>query len=201
VLSLLLVRHGVTDWNAQRIYQGQTDVPLSDQGRKQAEQLAKRLVGQNVDAVYASDLIRAGETANIIGEKIGAEIIPEPRLREMSFGILEGLTFTEAQMRYPDVVSAWLEDYNSPPPNGETMDSFSARVSSFLDDLQKKHKDQTILLVAHGGSLNELVRLLLEVPVERRWSFAMDNASLSEMILVDDGYPLLKRLNDICHLD
>ena len=201
MLSLLLVRHGVTDWNAQRIYQGQTDVPLSDQGRKQAEQLAKRLVGQNIDAVYASDLIRAGETANIIGEKIGAEIIPEPRLREMSFGILEGLTFTEAQMRYPDVVNAWLEDYNSPPPNGETMDSFSARVSSFLDDLQKIHKDQTILLVAHGGSLNELVRLLLEVPVERRWSFAMDNASLSEMILVDDGYPLLKRLNDICHLD
>jgi alpha-ribazole phosphatase len=201
MLSLLLVRHGVTDWNVQRIYQGQSDVPLSDVGRKQAELLSKRLVKQNIDAVYASDLKRAWETANIIGEKIGAEIIPEPRLQEMNFGILEGLTLDEAQSRYPDVIKAWLQDYNLPPPNGETMDAFSARVSSFLDDLQKIHVDQTILLVAHGGSLSELVRLFLGISVERRWSFTLDNASLSELILGDDGYPLLKRLNDICHLE
>jgi broad specificity phosphatase PhoE len=61
--------------------------------------------------------------------------------------------------------------------------------------------DQTILLVAHGGSLSELVRLFLGISVERGWSFTLDNASLSELILGDDGYPLLKRLNDICHLE
>ncbi len=118
----------------------------------------------------------------------------------MGFGILEGLTFNEAQAEYPDVIAAWLKDYNQPPPEGEALDAFSERVLSFLADLQEKYTDQHVLLVAHGGPLSEIVRLKMGVLPERRWSFAMDNASLSELWLGDDDYPLLKNLNETCHL-
>jgi alpha-ribazole phosphatase len=200
ILKLSLVRHGETEWNAQHRYQGQSDVPLSDVGREQVGLLARHLRGASFDAIYASDLKRAWETASIIAAELGAEVIPDPRLREMRFGILEGLTFDEAQKKYPDVVAAWLKDNNHPPPEGETLDAFSGRVLSFLDDVQAKHEGQHLLLVAHGGPLSEMVRLKLGVLPERRWSFAMDNASLSELWLDDNGYPLLKKLNETGHL-
>ena len=200
MLRILLVRHGETEWNAQHRYQGQSDVPLSEVGQKQAECLTRRLEGEKFDAVYASDLKRAWDTTRIIVAKMGIEIITDSRLREMNFGILEGLTFDEAQSRYPEIISAWLQDYNQPPPDGEPLDVFSARISSVLDDIQKKHAGQSILLVAHGGPLSELVRLVLGVPPERRWVFSMDNASLSELHFGDNDYPFLKRLNDTSHL-
>ncbi len=200
MLRLYLVRHGETAWNVQRRYQGQSDLPLSDVGVEQAEALACRLADEKFDAIYASDLKRAWETANAIAEKSGLAVISEPRLREMNFGIIEGLTFDEAQTRYPKVMAAWLKNYNQPPPDGEPLNIVSARVLSLLDDLQKKHADQTICLVAHGGPLSEIIRLVLELPAERRWSFAMDNASLSELILGENGHPVLKRLNDTNHL-
>jgi len=200
MLRLFLVRHGETAWNVQHRYQGQSDLPLSDVGVEQAEALACRLADEKFDAIYASDLKRAWDTASAIAEKSGLAVISEPRLREMNFGIFEGLTFDEAQTRYPEVMAAWLKNYNRPPPDGEALNIFSARVLSLLDDLQKKHADQTICLVAHGGPLSEIIRHLLGLPVERRWTFAVDIASLSELILGEEGYPYLKRLNDKCHL-
>jgi broad specificity phosphatase PhoE len=124
-------------------------VPLSDVGRKQVELLARHLWGASFDAIYASNLKRAWETASIIAAELDAEIIPDSHLREMSFGVFEGLTFDEAQTQYPDVIAAWLKDYNHPPPEGEALDVFSERVSSFLADLQKEHEGQHLLLVAH----------------------------------------------------
>ena len=199
MLHLILVRHGQTEWNAQRRYQGQSDVPLSELGRRQAELVAERLVGQEIDAVYASDLKRAWETAQIIVGKNGLSIISEPRLRELKFGILEGLTFDEAQAQYPEMIAAWLDDFHQPPEGGETIDLFNARVVSLLEDLKQKHDEQVILLVAHGGPLSEILRVILGLSREKRWYLEMENASLSEVLIAED-YVSLKRLNDTCHL-
>ena len=198
MLKLTLVRHGETEWNAQRRYQGHTDVPLSALGLHQAELVADRLAGEKFDAIYASDLKRAWQTASPIAEKVGLPVSTEPRLREMSFGVLEGLKWEEAQKKYPEMLKAWLDDYNHPPEGGESMDVFLARIAAFRDDLLSRHVSQNILLVAHGGTLNELIRSCLEVPNEQRWAFAfsMDNASISELWLGDNGYPVLKRLNE-----
>lgn len=201
MLHLILVRHGETEWNKQHRYQGQVDVPLSTVGEQQAALVAERLAERKIDVIYASDLKRAWQTATAIAKKNNLTILPEPRLREMNFGVLEGLTWDEAQIEYPEMVTAWFEDYNQPLDGGETLDAFSSRVLSFRDDLQQKHTDETILLVSHGGPLGELLRLTLEVPSEKRWAFAMDNASISELLLGDDGYPLLKSLNDTNHLN
>jgi len=199
MLHLLLVRHGETKWNAQRRYQGQSDVPLSAFGRRQAELVAGRLAGQKIDAVYASDLKRAWETAQIVAKKNGLQVISEPRLRELKFGVLEGLTFGEAQEQYPEMINAWLEDFNRPPEGGETIDVFNARVVSLLNDLKAKHDEQTVLLVAHGGPLSEILRVVLELSREKRWYLEMENTSLSEVLIAED-YVSLKRLNDTCHL-
>jgi phosphoserine phosphatase len=200
MVRLLLVRHGETIWNSQHRYQGQTDVPLSDVGIRQANSLAERLDGESIDVVYSSDLQRAWQTARIITQNFGQNVIPEPRMREMGFGILEGLTFDEAKSRHAPIVNAWLENYNQPPPGGEDMDVFNSRVSDFLDDMQTKHSQHSVLLVAHGGPLSELVRIVLGLSHTRRWAFLMDNAGLSE-IRIEHGLPLIKFWNETWHLN
>ena len=199
MLRLILVRHGETEWNAQRRYQGQANVPLSALGRRQAELVAERLAGQEIEAVYASDLSRAWETARTIVGDSGLEIFPEPRLRELGFGILEGLTFDEAQEKYSQMINAWLEDFHNTPQDGEAIDDFHARVVSLLEDLKAKHDNQVVLLVAHGGPLSELLRIILELSPEKRWYLELENASLSE-VMISDAFISLKRLNDTCHL-
>ena len=199
MLHLMLVRHGETEWNVQRRYQGQSDVPLSEIGNQQAESIAGRLAGQEIDAIYASDLKRAWQTAQVIAAQIGLDVISEPRLRELKFGILEGLTFEEAEEKYPEMITAWLDDFNNTPERAETIDMFNARIVSLLDDLKRKHDEQVVLLVGHGGSLSEILRAVLGLSLEKRWYIQMENASLSEVLIADD-YVALNRLNDTCHL-
>jgi len=199
MLHLILVRHGETEWNVQRRYQGQSDVSLSESGKWQAELVAVRLAEQKIDAVYASDLKRARETADTIAGYIYLDVSPEPRLRELKFGILEGLTFDEAQAQYPEMIAAWLEDFNQPPQGGETIEHFNARIVSLLDELKQKHDEQVVLLVGHGGSLSEILRVILGLSREKRWYLEMENASLSEVLIAED-YVAVKHLNDTCHL-
>ena len=199
MLHLILVRHGETEWNVQRRYQGQFNVPLSSVGRQQAERIAQRLASQKIDAIYASDLERAWETAAIIAAKHNLAVASEPRLRELKFGVLEGLTFDEAQIQYPEMITAWLKDFNQPPQGAESVDLFNARIIALLDDLKQKHDEQTLLLVGHGGSLSEILRVVLGLSREKRWYLEMENASLSEVLIAED-YVSLKRLNDTGHL-
>ena len=199
MLHLMLVRHGETEWNVQRRYQGQSDVPLSELGKRQAELVAERLTDQEIDVVYSSDLKRAWDTAQVIADKIGLDVSSESRLRELKFGILEGLTFDEAQEKHPEMIDAWLENFNNTPEGGETIDLFNARIVSLLDDLKDKHDEQVVLLVGHGGSLSEILRVVLELSREKHWYLEMENASLSEVLIAED-YVSFRRMNDTCHL-
>ena len=199
MLHLMLVRHGETEWNVQRRFQGQTDVPLSDFGKWQAELIAGRLKSQKIDALYTSDLKRARETAAAIAEFSRLEIVSEPRLRELKFGILEGMTFDEAQVQHPEMIAAWLDDFHSTPEGSESIEDFHLRLVSLLEDLKRKHDEQVVLLVAHGGPLSEILRIVLGLSQEKRWYLELENASLSEVLIAED-YVSLKRLNDTCHL-
>ena len=140
MIHLLLVRHGQTDWNEQHRYQGQTDIPLNDTGREQASTVVPRMKAYDIDAVYASDLKRARETAEIVSRETGVEVRSDPRLRELSFGVFEGLTFDEIGEQWPDELSAWIADRSSTPPGGEPMDRFVARLREFLADIEANHR-------------------------------------------------------------
>lgn len=207
VLRLLLARHGETEWNAAGRYQGQADPPLNQRGRRQASCLTARVAGRKIDAVYTSDLKRAQETAAIMGKMLHRKPVPDPRLREISFGVLEGLTFAEANARYAKMMAAWLEDGRAgsarrqqAPPGGEMMEAFSQRLLSLLEELKGKHGGQRVLLVTHGGAIRELLRLALGLPPQGQWYFMVDNGSLSQLELYGDR-PLLRHLNDTSHLE
>lgn len=201
MIHLLLVRHGRTDWNAQMRYQGQTDPPLNDTGRLQVEALSRRLAREEIDALYTSDLRRARETAEAIATPHGLPVRVEPRLREMYFGMWEGLTYPEIQERYPQDLAAWEADPMATSPTaGEGLTQVSARAASVLEEVAGKHQEQVVLFVGHSGILRVLLCLALGLSPALNWKFRMDTASFSELKLYPEG-AVLVTLNNISHLD
>lgn len=200
MIKLFLVRHGETDWNVKQRFQGQSDVPLNATGRAQAMAIAQRLSGEQIDAIYASDLSRAWDTAAAIAKTRALKIRPEPNLREGNFGEWEGATYDEIQTRDPEAVKAWHEDLSTfAPPGGETINQLTARVKKTYQQITTEHEDQTVLLAAHGGSLQMLIANLLGLPPKAFWQFNLDHCSLSRISVYDTG-AIINLLNDTNHI-
>jgi len=151
VTTLLLVRHGETDWNREGRWQGHSDTHLNDAGREQARRVARELHG--VDVLYSSDLARARETAEIVAGALGLPVRPDARLRERSFGAWEGLTTPEIEAGFGDAHGRWLTGDGAGADDAEPFDAFGARVTSFLSEVLERHPGETVLVVAHGGSI------------------------------------------------
>ncbi len=183
---LLLVRHGNTEGNSAERYWGRNDIKLDDAGFKQAEQLSHHLAAEKIGAVYASDMSRALVTAEVIAAVHRLEVIPCTELREIDFGEFEGLTFAEISRSYPEVAKLWAErDLSLKFPGGESSDEFDKRVGKFMSRLGKHAAEETVLIVAHAGTLRVLLCRLLGIDIQHRWQFRLDLASLS----VVDTYP------------
>jgi alpha-ribazole phosphatase len=201
---LILVRHGETEWNKSLRYQGQSDVPLSKYGIEQAARVSDRLAGEKIDVIYSSDLSRARETAEIIASRQGmVEICQLPLLREMNFGEAEGMIFDEIKQRYPWIAvdfQAWRT--RSPEvrvPNGESIAQLAARVAPFAEKIKEHKLEETVLVVAHGGSLQVLICLLLGIGLEHWFQIRLSNASVTIMDTSRDRAAFIV-LNDVCHL-
>ena len=164
--TLLLVRHGETDWNAEGRLQGHTDRPLSDYGRRQARRLAEELDGEEVEAIYSSDLARARETAEIVGEQLGLPIALDPDLREKDWGTWEGLNAVERD-RVEFV--------------GESTEAHQERMLRALRRIAERYPgDGRVLVVTHGGSMRRVqaTAMGMALPVVEncgRWLCACDN--------------------------
>jgi probable phosphoglycerate mutase len=200
--KLLLIRHGETAWNAEHRIQGQLDIPLSPLGVLQSARLADCLANEAIDAVYSSGQSRAWLTAAPLAARLGLEVIAEPRLRERSFGIFEGLTLDEITQRYPVEFKKWRErDPAWRPDGGESGQQLIDRVLSAVSDIGAKHPGQTVVLVSHGGVLDVLYRAarLLEWHAPREHQ--MLNAAVNR--LTTSATPLLfsiERWGDVAHL-
>jgi broad specificity phosphatase PhoE len=148
--TLVLVRHGETDWNRERRYQGHADTPLNEAGRRQAHELAELLREEHLSLVYTSPLRRASETARIVAERLGLEARELEALREIDVGDWQGMTVEEVKMRFPERLDvAWRSGW----PNGETPEELSTRVLPALLDLERRHPDERVLGVTHAGPL------------------------------------------------
>jgi len=162
--TILLARHGETDWNRDRRWQGHADPPLNEEGRRQAEALAGELADRPLAAVYTSDLRRARETAEIVAKLHRLEVEIEPALREIHVGSWEGLTAAEVEKRYPD---GWARFQNGERGHdGETHEDHSLRVVESVRRIAHEHPDEEILIVSHGGSLRAVQRAVLGLAPE-----------------------------------
>lgn len=148
--TIVLVRHGETDWNRQRRFQGHADQPLNEAGRRQAADLAELLRSERLSAVYTSPLRRASETAAIVAQRFALETHELAALREIDVGDWEGLTIEDIKTRFPERVDV---DWRSGWTNGETPGALDARVIPALLDLAARHVDETVLGVTHAGPI------------------------------------------------
>lgn len=197
---LLLVRHGESEFNHAGRFAGFSDVDLTDTGRWQVERLRERIADEKIDAVYSSDLKRAVKTAEIAMEGRGLSITTCPEVREINYGEVDGLPFSEIKARYPDLAKQFsISELDLAFPGGETFSEFVQRVARFKDRLAKHGQTETVLLVAHGGPLRALLCSMLGIGQSSWWQLSIDNASLSIVETHSRG-TVLRLLNETYHL-
>ncbi|MBB2918742.1 histidine phosphatase family protein [Cupriavidus alkaliphilus] len=198
---LIVIRHGETAWNRERRLQGQLDIPLNDTGHAQARALATALAGEPIDAVYASDLSRAMETAAPLAEALGLQVRADARLRERSYGALQGKTYAEVAEHLPEDFARWqarVPDYA--PPEGESLLGFHERAVDAVLALSRRHPGERIALVAHGGVLDCLYREATGMTLEAPRQHELLNASVNRL-RSDSTHLTLAQWGDVSHLE
>jgi alpha-ribazole phosphatase len=198
---IFLIRHGETKWNKVRKYQGQTDIALSEAGRRQADCLAGRLRTERFAAAYSSDLVRANETAKTIAAPHGLEVRVVTGLKEISFGAWEGMTHDsligEAAEEANRFFSQPLPEAKS--PGGESFRQLQERMQTSLEEIVSAHPGEDVLVVSHGAAIRSAICAALDIPLSQVWNIRQDNTALN--ILEYHGErTVVARINDATHL-
>lgn len=201
VTTVLAVRHGETAWNRESRIQGHLDIPLSPLGLAQAQRLAQALAGEPLDAIYASDLGRARQTAAAVAERVGLPVQEDAGLRERGFGCFEGLSWSEIESRWPEQALRWKRrDPDFGAEGGERLWDFYARAVGAVERLAQAHPGQTLLVVAHGGVMDCLYRAGRRLALEAPRSWTLGNASINRLLYTPAGLSVVG-WNDDLHLD
>jgi broad specificity phosphatase PhoE len=200
-LRLFVLRHGETAWSRERRFTGARDVPLSDAGRRQCEQVAAALAPAPLGAVYASPQERARTTAEALAKPHRLEVRVMDAFREMAFGDWEGLTRDEVAARFPDDWATWREAPDRlVRPGAETLGAVAARVGAGLEAIRAAHPDGTAALVTHAIVVRLLVLGALGLGPDRLWTIDATPAGITEIEYRDDQWITLHRVNTVAHL-
>ena len=198
---IYLVRHGETDWNKQLRYQGQRDIPLNEEGRRQAMCVADYLAGERIEMVFSSPLLRARETATLIGEKHGLKLSMEHSLVEIDFGEWEGRNYNELKQDEQDMAERW---FFSPDtiniPGGESYSVFKERVLVGYDKIRKTDDNKNIALVTHAGVIRIIIASILDMPASAVTRLRLSPASLTILLYDDWENSYLEIFNQSCYL-
>lgn len=199
--EIIIIRHGETEWNQTGRFQGHSDVPLSKTGRAQAETLGQNLAIDYVDAIYASDLIRAMETAAPLAARFGLTVTPDPLLRELNFGAWEGRSFSDVNAENPNAMKQF---YNDPEcadiPDSEPFPDFQKRVAGRVREIAELHRGKRIVIVSHGASIRILLADILAMPIRSIWHISQLNTAVNKIRFEDDGFAIVTLMNDTSHL-
>jgi probable phosphoglycerate mutase len=200
---ILAIRHGETAWNVETRIQGQLDIPLNATGQWQAQRVAQALAAHDsIAAIYSSDLLRALETARAISASTCAPLQTHTGLRERGFGIFEGKTFVEIEKEWPDESRRWRqrEPHWAPPAGGESLTQLRERIVGTLHELATQHAGEQIVLVAHGGVLDQLYRAATGQDLQAPRSWDLNNAAINRLLWTPQGLSLVGWA-DTLHLD
>lgn len=197
---LYLVRHGESEWNILNKVQGQSNVNLTKKGIEQAKKIGERLVDDKIDLIFSSDLRRAFDTAKIIGDLLDLEVNSLKELREISFGVWEGLTIKEIMDKYVNEHIVWMtEPHKLSLPKAERLIDLQERLLRVVNYHVKENNNKNILIVSHGASIKALILGILGIDLSIYNKLSISNASLS-IIEYRDYSPVLRVLNDTNHL-
>jgi probable phosphoglycerate mutase len=201
ITRVFLVRHGATILTAEDRFAGAIDVPLSDDGREQARRLALRLSSEPVEAVYASPLGRAVETASILARPHRLPVQTRPELREIAHGRWEEMTRREVEERFPEEVAAWNEDpYTYAPEGGETGLQVTARALPTMIEIVRAHAGKSVVVVSHKATIRLLLSSLLGFDPRRyRDNLDQNPAALNIVDFKDPVHARLTLFNDTSH--
>ncbi len=196
---LIMVRHAETPGSLERRFTGSTDVELTDDGHRQAQELAQRLRAVRIDVMHVSPLTRCQQTAEPITSVTGRKATIVPELRECSFGCIENMTITEALEKFGDKLPTWFGTEDVCPPDGETWNQVGERLKTWFADAAERYKDRTVLAVTHGGPILWLTRHLADAPFRSMVVFEIDPASVTVFQARGDTWHI-RTLNDTTHL-
>ncbi|MDP2632585.1 MAG: histidine phosphatase family protein [Candidatus Curtissbacteria bacterium] len=199
MITLILARHGETDWNKNGLLQGSSDfAKLNNVGKKQAKALEKALIKFNVDIIYSSSLKRASETAEIINKILKKEIVFDDALKERNWGDWEG---RDAAVEFLRLEKMDIRTrFNFKPPNGESWREFEIRLIKSVEKIVENNNDKRVLIVTHGGSIRALVPVIKKVPREQTLHLKFANTSITIFKLNKDDVEE-ELINDIAHLE
>ena len=200
VTRILAVRHGETAWNADTRLQGQTDISLNATGQEQARRLAEALVGEDIDAIISSDLVRARDTAQAVADRQGMTLATDAGLRERCFGIFEGHTYAEVERLWPEESARWRRrepDFGA--EGGETLQGFYDRCVATATRLAESHPGRTLLLVSHGGVLDCLYRAASRIALNAPRTWELANTGVNRLLYTPQGFSLVG-WGDVQHL-
>ncbi|MGH8820848.1 MAG: histidine phosphatase family protein [Rhodoferax sp.] len=189
---ILAIRHGETAWNVDTRIQGQLDIPLNDTGRWQARRMAQALAHEPIRAIYASDLLRARETALALAATTDLPVLSEQGLREREFGRFEGKTFAEIASLWPEQSLRWRKrDPDFAPEGGESLRQFRQRVTHTALALAERHTGELIALVSHGGVMDVLYRAATRQDLQAPRTWALGNAAINRLLWTPQGFTLV----------
>lgn len=199
--TTILLRHGDTRLSPEHRFSGLSDVPLSDNGTRQARAATCRLAaGVPIDVVVSSPLRRAAATAAIVTGELGLTAVIDDDLRETDFGEWEGFTLAEIQQRWPTAAAAWRRDPEQAPPGGESFAATAQRVNRACDRLLRDHGGQTVLVVSHITPIKILLCRALGVPLGAVYRLYLGSACISEVQWHGRDFATVHRVNDTSHL-
>jgi phosphoserine phosphatase len=197
---IILVRHGETAWNKDRIFRGRIDIPLNETGREEARLAGEWLKNEAIDAAYSSPLSRAAETAEEIARHHGLTVQELEGLTDLDYGDWQGLPLEEVKKKYPDLYRQW----ESMPeavrfPNGETLEEVRVRALAAVDEVLQRHPHGNILLVAHRVVNKVLIAAFVGLNNSDFWRIGQDTAAINRFERVGSIWNIIT-VNDTCHL-
>lgn len=198
--KVIFIRHGQTSWNKDKKYQGHSDISLNENGLRQAELVGKRLAEEKINAIYSSDLQRACQTAEMIAQHHALPIIRKQELREINFGMWEGLTYQEIMETWPEILrTMYSQPSETCPPQGESFNKVRQRVIRALQQCIAKHQNETIVVVSHGGTMRVILCAALGIDLDKMWFIRQDSTAIN-IIQYFEHQVVVSLVNDTCHI-
>lgn len=201
LIRLFLTRHGQTQWNVERRFQGSKDSPLTEIGTRQAILLGERLANERIDTIYSSHLQRAYKTADFIRSNRAIEIIEDKNLSEMNFGDWEGLKHDELIEKFPSEYDAfWNAPHLYKSSSGENFEDFRKRVLLSLNDIINNHDGETVLIVTHTVVLKQIMSYFEDKHLEKLWDPPYMHPTSLTIVEIDKNEVRIKLHADTEHL-